>query len=177
MTSAVRQATALQLISSLRSAGSWCGETHLQKAMYFLEKLGGVPSDLGFILYKHGPYSFDFHDIIGEMRTEGLIEYKYNPPYGPQMDLSDAGKRLLERHSKNVQPWHQAIDSVAKCLGGKGVVDLEKLGTALMVYLEDETLPEEARAKRLVELKPHIDQVEAAEATRTFDTSIRPCFS
>ena len=34
------------LIEKLSMEGSWCGETHVQKATYFLQELMGVP--LGF---------------------------------------------------------------------------------------------------------------------------------
>jgi hypothetical protein len=46
------------LADSLRKRGSWAGETHIQKAGYLLQELLGVPLNMKFILYKHGPFSF-----------------------------------------------------------------------------------------------------------------------
>ena len=37
-------AVLLSLIDNLQAKGSWCGETHVQKATYFIQELFGVPS-------------------------------------------------------------------------------------------------------------------------------------
>jgi uncharacterized protein YwgA len=62
MKEAQNRAILVTLIKSLRSKGSWCGETHIQKAAFFLQQLTGVPIDFDFILYKHGPFSFDLRE-------------------------------------------------------------------------------------------------------------------
>ena len=51
-----------ELADQLRREGSWCGHTHMQKATYFLQDLLEVPTGYEFILYKHGPYSFDLSE-------------------------------------------------------------------------------------------------------------------
>ena len=61
----------LSLIRSLRENGSWCGETHIQKAAYFLKTVTAVPLKFEFILYKHGPFSFDLRDHLGNL-IDGL---------------------------------------------------------------------------------------------------------
>jgi hypothetical protein len=48
------------LVEKLRENRSWAGETHLQKATYVLKRVLGVPIEFRFILYKHGPFSFDY---------------------------------------------------------------------------------------------------------------------
>jgi uncharacterized protein YwgA len=53
-----RDAVLAALIDELRKEGSWCGETHVQKATYVAEALfPTVRFGLGHILYKYGPYS------------------------------------------------------------------------------------------------------------------------
>jgi uncharacterized protein YwgA len=44
--------------------------------MYILETVLGVPSGFEFILYKHGPFSFDLRDELGSLRTDGFIEWE-----------------------------------------------------------------------------------------------------
>ena len=63
-----RASVLLALNEQLRAAGSWAGETHMQKATYFLQHLMGVPLAFDFILYKHGPFSFDLRDELTAMR-------------------------------------------------------------------------------------------------------------
>ncbi|MGB4050941.1 MAG: hypothetical protein WBK56_01675 [Methanoculleus sp.] len=43
-----RDGLLFELIDELTNYGSWCGETHIQKATYFLEAMMGIP--LGFSL-------------------------------------------------------------------------------------------------------------------------------
>ena len=62
------------LIERLADKGSWAGETHLQKAAYLLAELRGVDFDFDFILYKHGPFSFELRDELSAMRAEGLVD-------------------------------------------------------------------------------------------------------
>ena len=64
-----QKALLAELIEKLQENGSWCGETHVQKCAYFLEDLLGVPVGCEFVLYKHGPYSFDLHDALIEMKV------------------------------------------------------------------------------------------------------------
>ena len=54
-----RAAILTQLVGNLRREGSWCGETHVQKATFFLQELMEVPLGFNFVLNKHGPFSFD----------------------------------------------------------------------------------------------------------------------
>lgn len=176
MNASEKQVLILNLIDRLRANNSWCGETHLQKSMYFLEGLAGAPMGLGFILYKHGPYSFDFHEMISDLRMQDLIEYEYIPPYGPRIKLSSEGEKLLKQSGDAIGSWSAGVEKVAGCLGDKRVVELEKLGTALLVYNEDQDASQETRAAKLHELKPHIDEEDARKATEEFDEKILPCF-
>ena len=64
-----RAAVLLSLIEQLKDRGSWCGDTHIQKTTYFLQELLKVPLGFEFILYKHGPYSFDLEDEITALRA------------------------------------------------------------------------------------------------------------
>lgn len=48
-----RASVLLTLNEEMRKAGSWTGETHMQKAVFFLQELMHVSLELDFILYKH----------------------------------------------------------------------------------------------------------------------------
>ena len=81
-----RAAVLLSLIEKLRDGDSWCGETHVQKGTYFLQDLLGVPLEFDFILYKHGPFSFDLSDEISWMRANDLLRLQpQQRPYGPKL--------------------------------------------------------------------------------------------
>ena len=58
----------------------WSGETHLQKATYLACWLVDIPFDFDFILYKHGPFSFELRDELGSMRADRLLDREPQPP-------------------------------------------------------------------------------------------------
>src|SRR5258707_96416 len=61
------------LIREMREKGSWTGETHIQKGAFLLQELMGVNLGLDFVLYRHGPFSFDLRDELSSMQADELL--------------------------------------------------------------------------------------------------------
>ncbi len=152
----------LALLKAMDDRGSWCGETHVQKASYFLQEATNVPLDLDFILYKHGPYSFELHDFLGDMRARLLVDVKPQPPYGPSLIAGRSAQVLEDGLSDYVAAYSPAIGFVAEKLSPHGVIDLERLATAL--YVIRNYTAEEDKPGLMNTLKPHISKERAAEA-------------
>ena len=170
-----RNAIVLSLADELKSAGSWCGETHLQKSVYLLQELTRVPLGFDFILYKHGPFSFDLRDALTAMRADYQLQIQatYTPcPLRAQSCYHRDGAKLQERLSSVVELHRKEIAFVAKQLGSKSVTELEQLGTALYVNKEDDSRSLEQVAQRVNELKPHIPMDVAREAADGIDEII-----
>lgn len=163
MTSKDQCSVLLDLAIELRNHGSWGGETHVQKATYLLQELLGLPTGFTFVLYKHGPFSFDLRESLELMEAGRLIELQEQPyPYGPKIAEGPAASRF--RTSTQTTPqFQQGIAFISKELGGAGVAELERIATALFVTRDSEVAHEE-RIQRLVQLKPHVQSQEAKEA-------------
>jgi hypothetical protein len=132
--------------------GSWCGETHLQKAVYLLQEVFTVPTAFDFVLYKFGPFSFP------------------EQPYGPRLIPTERSGQLEKQFSKAVSEFYGPVSFCAQRLGSLGVAELEKLATALYVTREyGKDLKAKQRARRLSELKPHIDSRDALDAIVAID--------
>lgn len=159
-----RASILLTLAEELKSVGSWSGETHFQKTAYVLQDLLGVPLGFRFILYKHGPYSFDLADIITEMRADDMVSIESRTPYGVSIGLGQNAARVFALAPMPRQNFLPAIKFVAQKLGPFGVTQLEKLATAYWVTRECPTCPPEERARRLSELKPHITVEDSRKA-------------
>jgi uncharacterized protein YwgA len=98
-----RAAVLIDLVERLRAHDSWCGETHLQKAAYLLQQLADVDLDYDFVLYKHGPFSFDFRDELNELLVDGIIRYEPQPPpYGPRIAVTAQAERVREMYPKTL---------------------------------------------------------------------------
>ena len=160
----------LTVAGELRKRGSWTGETHVQKVGYFLQDLFGVPLKADYILYKHGPYSFDLRRTLSAMRAYQYVDWQPNPyPYGPTLvegQLAETLKRFTEEPAE----YRQKIEFVAERLGNKRVAELERLGTALYVTLAEGATQD--RAARICELKPHVAPAEAQDAVAELDNMI-----
>ena len=164
-----RAAVLLTLLDQLKAKGSWCGETHLQKATFFLQELAEVPLGLDFVLYKHGPYSFDLNDEITALRADMLLTVQPREPYGPSLYTSDGGRTLLDRYQQTLGRYATAIKFVADHLGSSNVAELEKLGTALYVLKQVPSADQGTRSKKLQEFKPHVRSEEALLAVQDVD--------
>jgi hypothetical protein len=125
----------------------------------------GVPLGFEFILYKHGPYSFDQKDELTALMADSLLAVKFRAPYGPSLLPGENSGTFLNRFPKTRQQYKAQTEFVASRLGKKGVAELERLATALFVTRKESpggTVDE--RAARIHELKPHVtvDQAHAA---------------
>jgi hypothetical protein len=156
-------AVLLHLATELRNHGSWAGETHVQKAAYLLQELLGVPTGFKFVLYKHGPFSFDIRDSLNQMEAERLIELLEQPyPYGPKIIEGKAATHFRPM-TQSTKVFGTQIEFVSRTLGSAGVTELERIATALFVTLDSEIAPED-RVEKLVELKPHVPLADASAA-------------
>jgi hypothetical protein len=162
MNASEQDAIVLYTMQSLKSEGSWTGETHVQKALYLCQELMSVPSNFKFVLYKHGPYSFELSAHLQGLITDDLVCIQTRPPYGPSLGVSDDGRSIAARLDRNAE-ISKRIVFMSKRLGGKGVAELEKLATA--VYVDRRYGAQTAIEKRveiLTSIKPHV----SAEAAR-----------
>lgn len=170
-----RAAILTELMDRLRANGSWCGETHVQKAVYFLQEILGVPTGFEYILYKHGPYSFDLTADLTALRADFLMELNHRSPgYGPGLVPTPTSRELRGRYPRTLANHRPQIEYIAKAFGARGVADLEKLATALFVTREmGETSDRSQRASRIHELKPHVSEAEALTALQEFERIAR----
>lgn len=170
-----RDAVILSLVEQMDKEGSWCGETHIQKACFLLEELLGVPLGFEFILYKHGPYSFDLNDELTAMRADITLKLQTTfSSYGPSFRPARNSKQIKEKYHKTIETYETKIKFVAKKVGSNGVSYLERLATALYVTRYENTDgTSENRSRKIHELKPHVTLEEAREAVKTIDQIVK----
>lgn len=167
-----RAAVLVRLMERLRERGSWCGETHVQKTTLFLQELMRVPLGFRFILYKHGPFSFDLRDDLTSLRADGLVTLEPRWGYGPRLATTEQSRYIQGLYPITLQQYNDSISFVSEKLGDKQVKNLEKLATSLYLKRPEETRSIDDRADELVEIKPHIAKDEAVVAMREVDQII-----
>lgn len=173
-----RNAVLVSLLQELRGYKGWGGETHMQKAAFFLERMMGVPLDFDFIIYRYGPFSFDLSEELASMVSDRSIRLVPEPPYGPHLEPDERARQLQAQFGEKVATYKTAVEFVASELGNLGVAELEPLSTALFVTPATEDGPVadpntvEERAAEVVRLKPHINKYKAKSSVRKIDELI-----
>lgn len=156
------------MVEALNDRYSFCGETHIQKATYFLTELFDIPLPHQFELYLYGPYSFDLHADLNAMCADDfvrLVPRRLGASWIP-------GERypMLRRHfRKTVESFTPQIEFVADRVARFDVKKLEAHATALLVARRDPDTSADARAAALRKIKPHVDPKNAREAVETVD--------
>ena len=170
MSYSLRCTVIVDLIKKLRKRGSWCGETHIQKAMYIVQDLAKANLGYKFIMYKHGPFSFELKDELAGMRASNVIELSFpQQEYGPSICATEFGERIYKVNEENIEKFKTINDFVANWFAASDVKDLEKVATAYYVSKKYPRDPITERAKIISGLKPHVDIFAAEEAVKIVD--------
>jgi hypothetical protein len=140
-----------------------------------LQELLQVPTGFKFILYKFGPYSFDLSEELTALRADDLLAFLVrHPNYGPALVPTKTWQTFRGSYPITLAKYLDQVDFVVRTLGPKGVAELERVATALYVTRECDTeATVEDRARRLVELKPHVTLDLASAAVRESDQIAR----
>jgi hypothetical protein len=165
-----REALITALAEKLVDHGSWCGETHLQKATFLLQELLEVPTEYEYRLHNYGPFSYDLRSDLTEMRGDELLVLVPQPrPYGPKLLPGKRAEQIKASFPKTLRRYEQQLDWVGDKISAKGVGTLERLTTAYWVTKHDPGASAADRAKQLQEIKPHVPVEAAQEAVETVD--------
>jgi hypothetical protein len=152
---------------ALRERGSWTGETHIQKASYILKIRRSIPFESEFVLYKHGPFSFDMNKSIVHMLSRGMLFAESNRGYGPSILVNNSLWNALDARLGNFFGNFQSdVYAICGLLARKNVAELERIATAVYVSVSFPLLSWEDRAITISRLKPHIDRDAAMAALR-----------
>src|SRR6476659_7928327 len=116
-----KHAFILAVIDALRRHGSWTGKTHVQKALSLLRDSGLVPVPFQFVLYKHGPYSFDIEAELEQMQSYGAVAVEPNAGgYGVVLRPDEMAGFVRDRASLSGDEA-QAIEDVCRFVGTRNV--------------------------------------------------------
>jgi hypothetical protein len=163
-----RDSVLISLIEALRNRGSWCGEAHLQLVTYFLQELLKTPLGFQFILYKHGPYSFDLCYALAQMEADFMVEIVPLPRYRASFTLGETSNLLKEKFPITIAKYQKAVNFVVEKLAEKNVSELQRVATAMYVSLDNKT-SSQTLAQRIKELTPHVSLEEACQALNEFE--------
>jgi hypothetical protein len=159
-----KHALILAVVEKLRKYGSWTGKTHVQKALFLLSAVTSVRTPSTFVLYKHGPYSFELEDELEQMKSyAAIVSETVHSNYGPT--LRPGANAALVKQQAPLSPLEdEAIDRVCRFVGKRSVTELERLASAAWIRTHEGKRDSQEVAVRLHELKPHVSIADAERA-------------
>ncbi len=160
------------MVERMRESDGWAGETHIQKGLYFWKTLCGVPFSYSFILYKHGPYSFDLHNDMGRMIADRILKLEPRYPYGPSFLPGQLATILTKRCEETLKRHRGSMAFIVKSIGNLDVRTLERYATALYVIKGHLGINDTELGRMITKLKPHISSEQASEALRAVRTLV-----
>ena len=155
-------------VEKVRATGHACGETLLQKAAFVMKELFGVPLSDEFRIHYYGPFSFQLRDRLSLLEAEEFLRVSPRD-LGVTYDTGERFPQLREQFPQTIARYERAIDFAASQLGPLRVKELEPLTTALFVTRQQPGTDANARAAKLVEIKPHVKPAEARDAIAKVD--------
>jgi hypothetical protein len=156
------------IIDRVARADRFCGETFLQKSVFFLKELFGLPLAPQFHLYHYGPFSFDLRDQLRSMEADDVVRIRPHE-FGATYVVGDRYSMLQRQFPKTLVQYAAQIDFIVRELSSKGVKDLEALATALYVTKTHTGATVDARATELHAIKPHVDMSRARASVTKVD--------
>jgi hypothetical protein len=159
-----RHALILSVIKKLRARGSWTGKTHLQKALALLADTTDITVPFTFVLYKHGPYSFDVEAELEQMRSYAAVDIQPNSDgYGVTIHPGEMASFVREQAAIEFAE-DLALEWVCDLVGTRTVSDLERIATAAWIRRREGIADTRKVAERLHQLKPHVSVADAEAA-------------
>jgi len=156
------------LIDRIAGTGRFCGETMVQKSVFFLKELFHVPVSAAFQLYYYGPFSFDLRDQLQGMQADDFVKVKPHQ-FGATFVPGERYALLQRQFPKTIAKHERALGFVAQELAKRGVGQLEPLATALFLTRQHPAGSVDERARELHAVKPHVDLPVAIQSVRQID--------
>ena len=162
---AVQDAALISIVEKLRDHGSWTGQTHVQKALFFCQAMLRLPLGFDYILYKHGPYSPKLHRSIHRLQADSALAFvAQTPPYRPRLVTSEGAELIRENEADVLAEYDDALEFAAEALARRSIKELERLATALWFILRRPLATAEEIATLVHARKPHISMPQARGA-------------
>lgn len=156
------------LIDRVAATGRFCGETLIQKSVFFLKELFRVPVSDRFQLYYYGPFSFDLSDRLQGMQADDFVKVKPHQ-YGATFAASERYALLQREFPETIEQYGHEMQFVVEQLATRGVGQLEPLATALFLTREHPDSSIDERARELNAVKPHVDLPVAIQSVKQID--------
>ena len=158
-----KHALILRAVEELNRVHSWTGKTHVNKVLFLASLKAEMPFD--YILYKHGPFSFDVDDELSEMQSYKGVTAVGVGQYGSRFEPGPSGE-FVKNFAEIIPERMAAIQAAADLAGNRDVTGLEALATSAWVIKKEGQDEKDQVARRVSQLKPHLPKKLVGESVK-----------
>ncbi|GAB6173063.1 hypothetical protein JCM15765_25410 [Paradesulfitobacterium aromaticivorans] len=154
-----KYAIIIELTRRLKDVSPQLGKTALQKMVYLLTEVYGVPSGYVHTLYTYGPYSADLASDIEFVASMGGIELKESQR-GYSIQESEQGEAIWEKAQEFIEKHSAQFAQLVKDYGEFNAKELE-LRSTLVLLQRRGGMSKDMLVKQLRSIKPYftVDEV------------------
>ncbi len=158
-----RHALLLYVIKKLNDAGSWTGNTHIQKIVDLAQSKTGV-EPYKFVIHHYGPYSFDLRGDLDLLVSGGYVERKIDE-FGYHYKLTEKGEKYLASSTIDNEVC-EVIEKLTKIFGKAPTIVLELIATIDYVHNKLGKEDEDEIVSTVRKIKPHFSEEIVRKALR-----------
>lgn len=166
-----RYGVILELAGRCKARERILGKTALQKFVYLLQELHGVPVGYDFTLYTYGPYSAQLMQELDVTAAMDGVDVSYDSNKNAYSVLPGSRyQQIRDRADQFIAQATQALDAVMSDFGDYSARELELLAT--IVYVSRNGGPSapgesDALVAAVRDLKPHFTSEEICNEIET----------
>ncbi len=139
------------LAVKLKDVSPQLGKTVMQKMVYILQEVYGVPCDYDYILYNYGPYSGVLaEDLVFFESLEG-VSINWGRNMGYEILPGAKAGHFIKRAHEFIEKYEHQINTAIENFGTMTAREIELQSTIIYVSKENGTNLEQ----RIKEIKPH----------------------
>lgn len=147
----VRFAIIRYLVDELEDAG----KTRIQKIIYFLQEVFGVPLDYVHTMYYFGPYSDELDNDLLDMKLQDYLDIEPSiDGYGYHVR---PGNEVIDSIYNKIKPYKGQLDECVAKFGNFSALYLELLGTLYFVKHSEDELTKDEIIEKVKKLKTKFD--------------------
>lgn len=155
------------LAKKLKDVSPQFGKTVLQKLVYIMQELYGLPIDYDYCLYNYGPYCKELDNDLSYIALLDGVNVDWNV-IGYKISPSKKAEHYIEKAQDFLSKNNELIDLTIQNFGNMQAKDLELRSTIIFVYKQSSSSRENKNRQELIkkvgEIKPHFSVQEIEKA-------------
>lgn len=157
-----------ELALKLKDISPQFGKTVLQKIVYIMQEVYGVPSNYDYILYNYGPYSAELADDLSFLATMEGVKVEWSNNLGYEISSAKRTEHFIKRGQNFLENYATEINKVIERFGNMSAKGLELRSTIIYISKED-ALDKDSLVSRVKEIKPFFSHEEIDQAYKELE--------